>query len=133
MLSKGQMVFCGIIGIMDYLFIDGLKVKAQLGIYTWEQRIAQTVLIDVKMQVAPNQAAQNNDITMTLNYQQVVEYIRAFFTDEVFGIIENIAERLATILLEKFAINWLRLRIAKPNIFADVDAVGITIERGEQQ
>ena len=47
-----------------------------------------------------------------------------------YQLVESLAEALASLLIEEFAIPWLRLRITKPGAVPGTDAVGVLIERG---
>tara|TARA_R110000868_G_scaffold69261_1_gene204146 strand:- start:22929 stop:23288 length:360 start_codon:yes stop_codon:yes gene_type:complete len=116
---------------MDTVFIKGLKLKARIGIYEWEKQTLQTLKIDVEMQTNTEDAAQSNDVANTINYEAVAKRMREFVEAEVFNLVENTAERIAKIIMDEFGVTWLRLRLAKPNVFQDIDEVGVVIERGQ--
>jgi dihydroneopterin aldolase len=44
-------------------------------------------------------------------------------------LLEAFAESVATILLDEFGARWVRVVVAKPRKFDDVEAVGVAIER----
>lgn len=44
-------------------------------------------------------------------------------------LLEAFAERVADIVLHEFRAHWVRVRVAKPHKFDDVQAVGVMIER----
>jgi 7,8-dihydroneopterin aldolase/epimerase/oxygenase len=44
-------------------------------------------------------------------------------------LLEAFAEQIADIVLNEFRAQWVRVRVAKPNKFDDVQALGIVIER----
>ena len=56
----------------------------------------------------------------------------SFIEGSEFQLIETLAEQLASIVLQEFAVPWLRLRLAKPGAVAQARDVGVLIERGER-
>ena len=54
--------------MQDLIFIEGLTVFAQIGVYDWEQQIKQKLIFDVEMAWDTRQAAAADDVQLTLNY-----------------------------------------------------------------
>jgi 7,8-dihydroneopterin aldolase/epimerase/oxygenase len=44
-------------------------------------------------------------------------------------LLEAFAEQIARITIDEFGAHWVRVRVAKPRKFDDVQAVGVQIER----
>ena len=61
--------------------------------------------------------------------QKIGDYVAQ--TD--FMLVETLAERVAEIVLNEFAVPWLRLRVSKPGALRGSQDVGIIIERGNKQ
>lgn len=113
----------------DKVFLKGVRLKARLGIYAWEQAIEQTVLMDLEMQTEAASAAQHDQIDHTLNYQKVVERVRSWLPEQRFQLVETLAEQIAQLIKQEFAVSWLRLTLHKPYVFSDIESVGVVIER----
>ncbi|HAS52123.1 MAG TPA: dihydroneopterin aldolase, partial [Gammaproteobacteria bacterium] len=47
-----------------------------------------------------------------------------------FQLVETLAERIAALLLQEFAVPWLRLTLHKPGVPSGAKAAGVIIERG---
>ena len=43
----------------------------------------------------------------------------------------RMAEQIAAIVMQEFAVPWLRLRLSKPGAVAQAEDVGVLIERGQ--
>ena len=114
---------------MDIVFIRDLRVDAVIGINEWEQRIKQTVRIDLEMGADVRGAAQSDAIEDTLDYKTVAKRVIAYVEASRFGLIETLAERLAELLLEEFDIPWLRVTLGKPGAVRGSREVGVIIER----
>lgn len=115
---------------MDTIFLHELRVEAIIGIYDWERETPQTVSIDLEMATDNRAAAASDSIEDALNYKSVAKRITAFVGDSSFQLVETLAERIAAILLEEFAIPWARVTVSKPGAIRGARNVGVCIERG---
>lgn len=114
---------------MDKVFIEGLEIPALIGIYDWERRIRQTLVFDLEMGFDNRRPAACDNIEHTLNYKAVSKRLIEFVGQSDFGLVETLAERCAAIVLEEFAVSWLRLKLSKPGAVRGARAVGVIIER----
>ena len=117
---------------MDKIFLTELKVDTIIGIWEWERRIRQTVVIDLEMSADIAKAAATDAVADTLNYKSVAKRIQAFVADSSFQLVETLAERIATIVREEFDVAWIKVRVNKPGAIRGSKAVGVLIERGER-
>ena len=117
---------------MDIVYIRELRADTVIGVYDWERRIRQTVVLDLEMAADIRRAASTDDLADTLNYAAVAERVLAFVESSEFELIEAMAEQVAAIVLAEFPVPWLRLRLCKPGAVARARDVGVLIERGEK-
>jgi len=117
---------------MDKIFLDELKVDTIIGIWEWERRIRQTVVIDIEMSADIAKAAATDDVADTLNYKSVAKRVQSFVTDSSFQLVETLAERIASIIRDEFEVAWVKVRVNKPGAIRGSKAVGVLIERGER-
>ena len=115
---------------MDKIFLDELKVDTIIGIWEWERRIRQTVVIDLEMSADIARAAATDDVADTLNYKSVAKRIQSFVAESSFQLVETLAERIAAIIREEFDVEWVKVRVNKPGAIRGSRAVGVSIERG---
>ena len=97
----------------DVIYVRELRVGAVIGVYEWEQRIKQTICLDLEMAADIRKAAATDAIEDTLNYKAV-------------------AERVCAILLEEFRIPWAKVTVGKPGAAQGSREVGVVIERGNR-
>ena len=116
---------------MDRIFIEGLTVFAQIGVYDWEQQIKQKLVFDLEMAWDSEKAAQTDDVTYCLNYAKVSEFIIDYVHKKPFLLIERVAYEVAEALQQRFAISWIKLKLSKPKAVAQANNVGIIIEKGQ--
>ncbi|ARS53484.1 dihydroneopterin aldolase [Kushneria konosiri] len=116
---------------MDMVLIEELALEAVIGVYEWEKRIHQRLLLSLELGCDIAQAARNDDLSATLDYAAISQRLQAYCSEHQFELVETFAERMATLLQEEFGIVWLRLTLKKPGAVADAAFVGVRIERGE--
>ena len=117
---------------MDIIYLNGLRIETIIGIYDWERRTKQTVILDIEMGTDIKKAAATDNINDTLNYKAVAKRILAFVGESKFELVETLAENVTDIVLNEFDVPWCRLRLNKPGAVKGVRDVGVTIERGKQ-
>jgi len=117
---------------MDIIFLHDLKVDAVIGIWDWERKIRQTVVIDLDMATNIRKAAETDSVEDTLNYKLVAKRVRQFVADSEYQLVETLAEKIAAIVIDEFGTGWVRVRVNKPGAIRGAKDVGVIIERGER-
>lgn len=117
---------------MDTIFLSELKVDTIIGIWEWERRIRQTVVIDLEMSADIARAAATDDVADTLNYKSVAKRVQEFVADSSFKLVETLAERIAAIIRDEFDVAWVSVSVNKPGAIRGSKAVGVHIERGQR-
>ena len=115
---------------MDIVFIEALEVETVIGIYDWERKIRQKVVLDIEMGFDNRKPAASDRIEDTVNYKAVSKRLVAFIEAAGFELVETLAERCAAIVQDEFGVPWVRLKLAKPGAVTGSKAVGVVIERG---
>ena len=115
---------------MDIVYLNDLRVDTVIGIYDWERRTKQTVILDIEMGTDIQKAADSDNIDHTLDYKAVAKRLFAYISDSEFQLVETLAERAAGILLDEFNVPWCRIRLNKKGAVRGVRDVGVIIERG---
>lgn len=113
----------------DKIFLRELATEAIIGIYDWERRVKQTVVIDLEFSCDVRRAARSDSIDATLNYKKVAKRILEFVGQSEFHLVETLAERTALMVLSDFKLDWVRLTLNKPGAVRGSRDVGVTIER----
>ena len=117
---------------MDIIYLRELRVETVIGIYEWERRIKQPIIIDLEMAADIRTAASTDNIEDTLNYKAVAKRVIAFVENSEFQLVETLAERVAEIVMAEFQVPWLRLEVNKKGAVRGARDVGVIIERGRQ-
>ena len=115
--------------MQDKVFIEGLEIDTLIGIYDWERRIRQTLIFDIEMSFDNRLPAASDDIALTLNYKDVSKRLTEYVSESSFGLVETLAERCASLILEEFGVAHVRLKLSKPGAVRGARVVGVIIER----
>ncbi|MES2353526.1 MAG: dihydroneopterin aldolase [Pseudomonadota bacterium] len=114
---------------MDIIYINELKVPANLGVYSWEKRLPQTIEINLEFAVADQKAGATDSLADTIDYASVTERIQVVLATHRFELLEALAECIANLLLHEFGASWTKINVAKLGVLRNVKRVGIIIER----
>lgn len=117
---------------MDTIFLHGLKVETVIGIWDWERKIRQSVVIDLDMATDIQQAAATDSVDDTLNYKQVAKRVQQFVTDSEFHLVEALAEGIGDIVVKELGVSWVRVKVNKPGAISGARDVGVVIERSKR-
>ncbi len=115
---------------MNTIFIRELRVETRIGVYEWEQHMAQPLLLDIEIEVPSAKAFATDNFADALDYSAVVKRVQAFATDHPHKLLERFAEAIADILRGEFGAPWASVRVAKLAPIAGVKQIGVAIERG---
>jgi len=117
---------------MDIVYLRDLRIDTVIGIYGWERRTRQTIILDLEMSADIARAAATDQIEDTLNYKAVAKRLIDFVGNSDFQLVETLAERCAQIIREEFGVKWVRLTLNKKGAVRGATDVGVIIERGEK-
>ena len=117
---------------MDIIYLSDLRIDTVIGVYEWERRTTQTIILDIEMGADIARAAAGDSIDDTLDYKAVSKRLTSFVRDSEFQLVETLAENIAAILLREFKTPWCRLKLNKRGAVRGVRDVGVVIERGRR-
>jgi dihydroneopterin aldolase len=117
---------------MNTIFVRELRVETRIGVYAWEQHLAQPLLIDIELGLPSTKAFVSDDFGDALDYAAVVKRVQAFAADHPHKLLERFADALAELLRAEFGSPWVRIRVAKIAPVPGVKQLGVVIERGQR-
>lgn len=117
---------------MDKIFLNALSLECIVGIWEWERKVKQTVVIDLEMACDVRKAAASDRIEDTVDYKAVSKRLIAFVTESQFQLVETLAEQIAKVIVTEFGVSWVRVRLNKQGAIRGSRDVGILIERTAQ-
>jgi dihydroneopterin aldolase len=109
---------------MTKVFVSGLKVQAEIGVYRHEIGRVQPLVLDVELDVPTAGAGR---LSETLNYETILAAARQIAASGHIELVETFAERLARACLADPRVTRARVRVEKPLALAP-DAVAAGVE-----
>jgi dihydroneopterin aldolase len=113
----------------DIIFLGGLTTECIIGIWDWERRVKQKIVLDIEMAADIRKAATSDHIDDTLDYKRVSKRLLQFVGDSQFQLVETLTERIAEIVVTEFDVPWVRVRLNKQGAIRGSRDVGILVER----
>lgn len=120
---------------MDSVFIEGLEVEALIGVYDWERRTPQPLLLDIGIEFDNRAPAADDALALTVDYAEVCAETRRHIETTAYALLETFLERLAAHLLTQFpAAHAFVLTVRKPAAARALGcaALGIRIRRARE-
>jgi dihydroneopterin aldolase len=114
---------------MDIVYIEGFTGLTVIGIDVSELRDPQPVRISLTIGVPSIRACATDRIEDTVNYAAVHDALHGLLARHGVQLLERLAEKIAQMVIADFGAHWVRVSLAKPAKFADVESVGVLIER----
>ena len=113
------------------LIVRDLELACTIGVHEHERRRQQRVRINLELWVAPETAARAaDDLSRVVDYGTVVKRVRALVSAGPIALVETLAERITASCLADERVLRARVRVEKPDVYADAAAVGVEIDRG---
>ncbi len=116
----------------DKIFLEALEIKCIIGIFDWERKTPQKVLIDLEFPADIRKAARHDRLEDTVDYKRIAKRILTYVGGSHFQLIETLAEKLAALLLKEFKLKEVRLRVCKPGAVRGSKNVGVEIIRKQR-
>jgi dihydroneopterin aldolase len=98
----------------DRILLQGIQFYGYHGVYDEERRLGQRFLVDVELAVDLAGAEAWDDLSEALDYGQVYAAVLEIGTGRPVKLLETLAARIASTLLERFPARQVTVRATKP-------------------
>ena len=118
----------------DLIEVRGLKLRGRIGVTADERGQPQALVVSIAARLDTRAASTTDDLTATLDYEEVVRQISKIVSTEEYQLVETLADRIARHVLEHPYVEDVWVRIAKPDapLAEDVDEVAVEITRSRE-
>lgn len=100
---------------MDIVSLEGLEFFAYHGYYQEEQKVGNKYAVDIKVSADFHQAAQDDSLAETVNYELLYKVIEAEMKVRS-RLLENIGERIVNVVFDTFEqIEKVEISVSKFN------------------
>lgn len=114
---------------MDEIIIENLKVFAYHGVYQEENEKGQNFYVNAVLYTDTGKAGREDNREMTTSYGDVCQFIHQFVGENLFKLIETVAERTAEAVLSHFPLlEGITLEIRKPEAPIDLEFESVSVK-----
>ncbi|MFO1518295.1 MAG: dihydroneopterin aldolase [bacterium] len=115
--------------LRDKIYIRSLRANCIVGVHPQERITLQTITFDVELFKDLSKAAEADDLSQTVDYQQVAERIQLFAEESRFLLLEALAESTAALILREFEVEAVLVRVFKGKVVEKTEGVGVELYR----
>lgn len=118
---------------LDEIRLEGLRVFGRHGVYAHERENGQDFVIDLRLRMPLAAAAASDDVADTVHYGQLAERVAEIVAGEPVDLIETLAERIATAVLDDARVHGVSVTVHKPQapIELTFSDVSVTVHRDQ--
>ncbi len=116
----------------DRIDIVGLSVPAVIGIFEWERKVRQKVVLDLTLFAGLRRAARTDRLGDGLDYKRVSKRVQEAVRKSRFRLLEALAGEVARLLLAEFPARKVVVRVEKPGALRGARTVAVTITRSRR-
>jgi dihydroneopterin aldolase len=102
------------------VFVRGLTVEAEIGVYPHEIGVRQPLIVDIELEVEARGWRHLGD---TVDYEAIVAHARAIAAGGHIGLVESYARRLAEACIGEPRVARARVRVEKPRALGSGPAI----------
>lgn len=113
---------------MDKIFLENLRLQCRVGISEEERRRPQGVVVDATLILDLSKAAKLRNLAHTVDYREARGLISGVVSKGQFRLLESLAEEIAVLLLAKFDIERVVVRVRKEK-YSSEPSIGVEVER----
>ncbi|MDF2963365.1 MAG: dienelactone hydrolase [Paenibacillus sp.] len=117
---------------MDKIVMNGMQFYGYHGVFPEENKLGQRYQVDVELYLPLDKPGASDSIDDTVNYAEAYGVIKTIVEQQVFKLIEALAEHIASQLLQTYtSINEITVRVLKPHppVAMFFDGVKVEIHR----
>ena len=119
---------------MDQIRLTGVRAVGKHGVLDFEHERAQTFVVDTTLFLDLAPAGHSDDLHDTVDYGAIAKGIVAIIEGDHVDLIEKLADRIASMILEYPAVARTQVTVHKPSapIVVPFDDVSVTVERSRE-
>lgn len=114
---------------MAKIEIKNLKLRAIIGIYEWERKHKQDVVINITIIYDAKKASASDNIKDTVDYKAITKDIIKLVEGSKYKLIEKLAAAILKIVLSDKKVKEAVVRVDKPFALRFADSVSVELSK----
>ena len=105
--------------------IKNLRLRTIIGIFDWERKNRQDVVLNIELEFDGRKAAESDDIEDTVDYKTLTKRIISEVEQSQFYLLEKLANHVLKIIMENPNVLRAVVEVDKPHALRFADSVSI--------
>jgi 7,8-dihydroneopterin aldolase/epimerase/oxygenase len=101
---------------MDIIKLANIVFYAHHGYYEAERELGQRFELDIEVECDLHEAALNDELKSTIDYRQIYAIAKDAFENNKFKLLETVATRIASQILQAHPVHSVLIRVRKPHV-----------------
>jgi len=106
--------------------IENLRLRTTVGIYEWEQKVKQDIIINIEIEFDGALAIEKDSIEHTVDYKTLTKKIIAMVEDTKYNLIERISGDVVKLIMQDQKVQRASVKVDKPGALRSTDSVSVT-------
>ena len=102
--------------LKDKIILDGMEFYGYHGVQEAEHELGQPFVVDLELYLDLVPAGRTDDIRQAVNYVDVYNAVRPVVQKQRFALLEALAEKIASDILQGFPVDEIKVRVLKPRV-----------------
>ena len=116
---------------MDKIIIENLRARCIIGVFPNERKRKQDIVLNITLYTDIKQAVKNDDLNATVDYKALRDEILSYVEGTTFNLIETLADRVASLCLQKERVSSVSVKVDKPGALTFAENVSVVVDRNE--
>ena len=109
------------------IIVKDLELEMFVGVFDDEKERPQKVMVNLVIDVVPNENWQNDDVNDVVSYADIIERVRLLATKSHIHLVETFAEQIGEMCFAFPDVTGAKITVEKPDIIADTASVGVEL------
>ena len=109
--------------------IKNLILNIFIGIHDFEKRKKQKVRFNIEVETNPNTKPSNKDFSTIIDYETLVNKIKALVKKQHHELLEELAENIFRIIFQNKLVKKVNIKLEKLHIIKESESVGVDITK----
>ena len=96
--------------------LEGLSVFGHHGARPYEKEAGQRLEVDLELRMVDDRAERTDKLADAVDYDKLYEIVREVVEGKSFHLLEALAAKIASTVLERHPIQYVKVRISKQNL-----------------
>jgi dihydroneopterin aldolase len=99
---------------LDKIILPHMEFFGYHGVFVQEKAVGQTFAVAVEMSLDLSKAGISDNLKDTIDYSDVYLEIKKLVEKEKFNLLEALAQAIAQMLLSRYSLSQVKVRVDKP-------------------